>query len=303
VLGEALSAREVPSSGGGAAIAPEHSIVKIVKPLPILAESAVATAPFVLPRIPFKVNQYWTFQSGAGDSPTFPAVAFQLYTIEAYQDFIRLLEKVAPNQAKNFPLDAAAAINGRSLQRLMRDIRDLFESDPSIESKMLEELERGYSSTGDGKKHALLKSLIKLYGGSNRRYVNYYGPPHTVTTIPFYRGLQLGEMGAGEKDRPQEKPSLSGFRKNTGGKKRQFLHGFFTGQWGFHRRGGNRRNRVLEHAGRSTRQSNRLAILSSADRSLGRRYRRHLPHLFDHHRRGKRCGFEHRLFRRRRISV
>ena len=193
VLGEALTAREVPSSGGGAAIAPEHSIVKIVKPLPILAESAVATAPFVLPRIPFKVNQYWTFQSGAGDSPTFPAVAFQLYTIEVYQDFIRLLEKVAPNQAKNFPSDAAAAMNARSLQRLMRDIRDLFESDPSIESKMLEELERGYSSTGDGKKHALLKSLIKLYGGSNRRYVNYYGPPHTVTTIPFYRGLQLGK--------------------------------------------------------------------------------------------------------------
>jgi adenylate cyclase len=114
VLGEALTARELPSSGDGAAIAPEHSIVKIVKPLPILAESAVATAPFVLPRIPFKVNQYWTFQSGAGDSPTFPAVAFQLYTIEAYPDFIRLLEKVAPNQAKNFPRDTAAAINARS---------------------------------------------------------------------------------------------------------------------------------------------------------------------------------------------
>ncbi|MDZ4341498.1 MAG: adenylate/guanylate cyclase domain-containing protein [Candidatus Binatia bacterium] len=193
VLGEALSAREVPTASDGAAIAPEHRIVKIVKPLPLLAESAVATAPFVLPRIPFKVNQYWTFQSGAGDSPTFPAVAFQLYTIEVYPDFIRLLERVAPGQTKNFPLDAVGAIKGRSLQRLMRDIRDLFESDPSIESKMLEELDRGYSSTDDGNKHALLKSLIKLYGGSNRRYVNYYGPPHTVTTIPFYRGLQLGQ--------------------------------------------------------------------------------------------------------------
>lgn len=198
VLGEALSAREVPVSSDE--IAPEHRIVKIVKPLPLLAESSVATAPFVLPRIPFKVNQYWTFQTGAGDSPTFPAVAFQLYTIEAYRDFIRLLEKIAPEQAKNFPADAATAVQGRSLPRLMRSIRDLFESDPSIEVRMLETLERGDASSREGGTNpALLKSLIKLYGGSNRRYVNYYGPPRTVSTIPFHRALKLGEEGAGDK--------------------------------------------------------------------------------------------------------
>jgi hypothetical protein len=64
-------------------------------------------------------------------------------------------------------------------------------SDPSIESKMLEELERGYSSWVTGR-NARCSILIKLYGGSNRRYVNYYGR-HTVTTIPFYRGLQVGK--------------------------------------------------------------------------------------------------------------
>lgn len=191
VLGDALSAREVSSAGDGAANAPEHSIVKIIKPLPILAESAVASAPFVLPRIPFKVNQYWTFQTGAGDAPTFPVVAFQLYTLEVYPEFIALLEKVAPNLANNLPRDAAATIPKRAFQRLIRDIRDLFESDPSIASKMLDELERSYPPSVDGKKHALLKSLIKLYGESNRRYINYYGPPRTVATIPLYRALQL----------------------------------------------------------------------------------------------------------------
>jgi adenylate cyclase len=39
----------------------------------------------------------------------------------------------------------------------------------------------------------LLKSLIELYGGPNRRYVNYYGPPRTITTIPYHQALQLGE--------------------------------------------------------------------------------------------------------------
>ncbi len=83
VLAEPLKAREVPLSDTGGSYAGEHSIVNIVKPFAPLAQSAVATAPFVLPRIPFKVNQYWTFQTGAGDSPTFPVVAFQLFTIQA----------------------------------------------------------------------------------------------------------------------------------------------------------------------------------------------------------------------------
>jgi adenylate cyclase len=58
VLADALTAKEVPSSDTGSSYASEHSIVKIMKPFAPFAEAAVATAPFVLPRIPFKVNQY-----------------------------------------------------------------------------------------------------------------------------------------------------------------------------------------------------------------------------------------------------
>src|SRR5262249_20016126 len=81
VLSEPMTAREIATSSDGGSSNPEHSIVRIVKPLPLLAESALATAPFVLPRIPFKVNQYWTFQSEGSLSPppTFPVVAYQLY--------------------------------------------------------------------------------------------------------------------------------------------------------------------------------------------------------------------------------
>jgi adenylate cyclase len=44
----------------------------------------------------------------------------------------------------------------------------------------------------------MVKSLIKLYQGSNSRYINYYGPPQTITTIPYYQALQLrnGEVGS-----------------------------------------------------------------------------------------------------------
>ena len=93
VLAESLRAREVPAAESGGSYAEEHRIVKIVKPIAALSQSAFATAPFVLPRLPVKVNQYWTFQTDAGDSPTFPIVAFQLYILPLYGEFMRLLER------------------------------------------------------------------------------------------------------------------------------------------------------------------------------------------------------------------
>ncbi len=110
VLCDPLKAKEIPLSGSGGSHAGVHSIEKIVKPLALFARPAVATAPFALPRIPFKVNQYWAFKTGAGDSPTLPVVAFQLFALQVYEEFIHLLEKVSPNQAGKLPRDSDTVI-------------------------------------------------------------------------------------------------------------------------------------------------------------------------------------------------
>jgi adenylate cyclase len=187
VLAESLRTKEVPSAEGGGSHAEDHRIVKIVKPIAPLSQSAFATAPFVLPRLPVKVNQYWTFQTDAGDSPTFPVVALQLYTLPLYDAFMRLLEKVSPEEARKLPRNAVKAIQTQGAVKFMRDIRGAFESDPLLADKMLQELRSNPNSTGDDK---LLNSLIKMYGSANRRYLNYYGPPRTLSTVPFYRALQ-----------------------------------------------------------------------------------------------------------------
>jgi adenylate cyclase len=36
----------------------------------------------------------------------------------------------------------------------------------------------------------LVRSLVALYGGPDHRYLNFYGPPRTLRTVPFYRVLQ-----------------------------------------------------------------------------------------------------------------
>ena len=191
VLADALTAKEIPGATGGA-YASEHRIVKMMKPFAPFSQSAAATAPFVLPRIPFKVNQYWTFQAGTGDSPTFPVVAFQLFTMKAYEDFIRLLKKLGPPEAAKLPADSETVISAKTVSKVVRDIKDIFDSDPSLERRMIQELERSDSQV-PAKQNSWLKSLAKLYGGSSRQYVNYYGPPGTITTIPYHRALELGE--------------------------------------------------------------------------------------------------------------
>src|SRR5262245_6577604 len=199
VLAERLRARAVPSSNTGDSDAGGHTLVEIQKPIPLLSQAAVATAPFVLPKLPVKVNQYWTFQTGAGDSPTFPVVAFQVYALSVYDEFLRLFEQVSPNHAGELPWDVAAAIQKRGAARFIRDMRATFESSPLIGEQMIEKLEQSALIAKDGTKSRLLKSLIKFHTSSNRRYLNYYGPPQTLSTIPFYQALRLGEDSSSAK--------------------------------------------------------------------------------------------------------
>jgi adenylate cyclase len=199
VLGEPMIAKEVSLSSSGGAQPGVHSIVKIVKPIELFARPAVATAPFSLPRIPFKVNRYWAFQTGAGDSPTLPVVTFQLFSSQVYDKFIHLLEKVSPNQAAKLPRNSDTAIKTRGVKRLIRDIREIFESEPLIAERMLEELAHSKPLSVDVKTQRLLTSLIKMYGAANSRYINYYGPPRTITTIPYHQALQLREGAVGDK--------------------------------------------------------------------------------------------------------
>jgi adenylate cyclase len=191
ILSEPLVAREISLNGNGLAEAGFHSIVKPVPPLEMFTQSAVATAPFVLPRIPFKVNQYWTFQSDAADSPTFPIAALQYFSAAVYVDFRRLLQEASPDQAKKLPATINAAIEPADLKTVMREIREIFENQPTVAATMLRQLETDGALSGDIQNKQLLRALIKMYSGGNRRYINYYGPPRTVTTIPYYQALQL----------------------------------------------------------------------------------------------------------------
>ncbi len=201
VLAEPLRAEEVHSLDSVGSTA-GHLIVKKLQTIEPISDAAFATAPFVLPRMPLRVSQYWAFQASAGDTPTFPIVAFQLSALSVYDHFRDLIEKVSPSLAGKLPQDAARAFGTRGAGRFLRDIRELFESDPTLAEKMIGELDRVGPSAYKADDYRLIKSLVRVYGGNNRRYLNFYGPPRTITTIPYDQALRLGGDSDGGRKLP-----------------------------------------------------------------------------------------------------
>jgi len=191
ILTESLVPRELPASDNGQSPAAYHNIVRIVKPIELFSDQAVATAPFTLPRIPFKVNRYWTFQAGSGDAPTVPVVAFQFVTRDLYEDFLKLLERTDPAIAGLLPPELYTAGKKGDIVRTIRQMGELFQSRPKLGMKALDQLQKVEPQLMNEKKKHSLESLIKMYSGPTSRYINYYGPPRTIKTIPYYQALQI----------------------------------------------------------------------------------------------------------------
>jgi len=193
VLFASLKRETVSFTGEGGAVAGALHMETLVPPLPPLVQAAAAFAPFPLPKIPVKVSQYWTFKTGAGGIPTLPVVMLQVFALEAYDDFLRLVEKVSPSQAAQLPRDKEAILTTTGVVSLVRVLRDIFVHEPLTAESMLGALQHASPFSVDVKKRQLLTSLIRMYQNTNSQYLNFYGPPGTVTTVPYYQVLQLQE--------------------------------------------------------------------------------------------------------------
>ena len=190
VLCESLKSEKVPLTTKGGTPGGNLNIERLVSPIPPLAQSAVALAPFPLPKVPVKVSQYWTFKTEAGDTPTLPVVAFQVFGMQVYEEFIRLLKKVSPSKAEKLPDSNDAIIATRGVENVIREIRDIFQNEPLIAERMLKELQNERILSAEPKKNQIIKSLIIMYQAPNSAHLNFCGPPGTIPTIPFYQVLE-----------------------------------------------------------------------------------------------------------------
>jgi len=162
---------------------------KSIPLLPEISEAVLAHAPFPLPDTP-RVDAYWTFKSGMGDAPTIPAVVLQAFTRHIHDDLIALLHKVHSFDSTQPPQYSDQTDN---LESLIFFLRQLFINHPEIKHSLLTELSRN-ASLNAGQKH-MIRVLINLYSGQEAYYLNFYGPPRTVKTMPYYQFFQPAANG------------------------------------------------------------------------------------------------------------
>ncbi|MCP5364099.1 MAG: adenylate/guanylate cyclase domain-containing protein [Hyphomicrobiales bacterium] len=168
-------------------------IDKIRRPSTIFANAAVGIAPFPLPKVPARVNQFWAFLRDGANTPTLPSAALQAHGLDAHPQWLRLLD-----QSGLKPLGATAdeprfRAWTIQVQELARVLRRAFDSDPQLHGKVGQAVNAQAfvpgpeltSAKGEG-----MQALLELYTGPESRYLNFYGPPGTIQTIPFDVALQ-----------------------------------------------------------------------------------------------------------------
>ena len=162
---------------------PSLNIEKIVSPIPLFAEKALAVAPFALPKYPIKVTKFWAYRETAGDIPNIPAVTLQLYCQDAYE---WLRQQLKRDVAAALPTSAEIASDKSLISTMMR-LRSIFNADQSLSMRLQAKLQDDKHVTQQLQQK--ITALINLYRGDHRYYINFYGPPWNIRTIPYYQAL------------------------------------------------------------------------------------------------------------------
>jgi adenylate cyclase len=154
------------------------------------AKAAKALGPFTLAKTDQATFQFWAFKPRRDDArgdatPTTAAIAVQLEALPAYADWLAVLKEAgAGAAAARLPTRPEEIKGAEDMQQLMRKLRQMFKEDASLQARVERVLARDDQRLVIGTRK-LLMALASLYGGPNDYYINFYGPPGTIRTIPY----------------------------------------------------------------------------------------------------------------------
>ncbi len=197
---------------------------QLVPPIPVVAAGALAVAPFPLPVVPVKVSQFWTYKDTAGGLPTLPTVIFQAWMLRQSGGWYDDLRRACPGLAA-LPAGKLEVLAAREVTTLARQARGCLATDGAAAGATQERWGLRLR-TGTDLQLASLRSLFELYQGTETRYLNYYGPPRSVLTVPYTRALggetldmrgKIVLVGFSEQFQPEQKDGFySVYSDDTG---------------------------------------------------------------------------------------
>jgi adenylate cyclase len=182
VLLQGLERRITPGQQDGSSIEIDEPIEPVAK----IAEAAAAIARFPLPKVPARVDRFWTFHGIAGD-PTVPSVVLQLAARDIAGRWTEFLA-TEPDLPKFAAKDWMEANVTAAMQRLHAALR----ANPDAADRLRARLQAGASSGAD---NGRLRALLELYAGDDSRYLNLRGPAGTVRTLSYARLLSDTPLG------------------------------------------------------------------------------------------------------------
>jgi adenylate cyclase len=186
ILIERLDGRSVPITDSAGRNSGLMWVEKVVPPIPSLAKVAKGLGPFPLPKLQVAIFQFWAFKSSAGSAPTMPAVALQVHALRSYDLWREMLVRTGAPGADTLPVGADEIAGAEDVRKLMVDLRLSFMEDPELAARLAEAdgQENGYVAEEGAQ--TLIRALTGLYSGSENRYLNFYGPPGSIATIPYH---------------------------------------------------------------------------------------------------------------------
>lgn len=172
-------------------------IESVHSPLQPFADAAAGLGPFPMPKVPARVSQFWTFKMSAGGVATLPAVALQVQALPWHEHFVKAIEEARVRDGDG-PLPMVAEIaNAQDLTRYMRWLRDSVRSDRVDPERLTDAVRDVRARDLSAVQRTLLRALARLYTGGDSHFLNLYGPPGTISTIPAHAAMQLDAGSAG----------------------------------------------------------------------------------------------------------
>ncbi|MGI9334416.1 MAG: CHASE2 domain-containing protein [Gammaproteobacteria bacterium] len=189
VLFEYLKRTPLPGTGGRGD-GPNVLVEQRALPIEILAQAAAGSAPFPLPKAR-AVNAAWLFKDSAGDVPTLPLAMLGVYAREHLSELPRLFRAAGA--------DTQAWLEGRqpAVAETMWPsvLRELQAERPDLARRILDAIAADPMLDVDGR--ARLSAVFKASTGASSRYLDFYGPPRTITTVPYHRAVSSAADGGG----------------------------------------------------------------------------------------------------------
>lgn len=167
---------------------------QVVPPIQTVAAGALAVAPFPLPVVPVKVSQFWTYKDSAGGVPTFPTVIFQTWMLRQSGGWYQDLRRACPVIASELPGEQASVLETRRVVELARLARACLRDNPQAAFATQNRWGLRLKTSTDLAPGSL-RSLFEVYQGAEARYLNYYGPPRSIITVPYSQALRGDSLG------------------------------------------------------------------------------------------------------------